>query len=77
MKKNVDSDHEGGSVVRLTIDAETDTYEQAIAAVQTAYGLRPVTPANWPEPPPVDPRPGPQELGDDDIGDREGSPAEE
>nr|WTB12051.1 hypothetical protein OG546_49690 [Streptomyces antimycoticus] len=54
--------------MRLTIDTETDTYEQAIAAVQAAYGLRPVTPDDWPEPPPVDPRPGPQDLGDDDIG---------
>ncbi|MEV6132006.1 hypothetical protein AB0M05_35340 [Streptomyces violaceusniger] len=59
MKKNVGSDHEGG-VVRLTINTETDTYEQAIAAVQAAYGLRPVTPADWPEPPAVDPRPGPR-----------------
>jgi hypothetical protein len=30
--------------VRLTIDTEADTYEQAIATVQAAYGLRPVTP---------------------------------
>ncbi|MFD5388220.1 hypothetical protein ACFWMG_25445 [Streptomyces sp. NPDC127074] len=67
MKKNVGSDHEGG-VVRLTINTETDTYEQAIAAVQVAYGLRPVTPDGWPEPPAVDPRPGPQDLDDDDIG---------
>ena len=56
-----------GSVVRLTIDNETDTYEQAIAAVQTAFGLRPVTPADWPEPPPVEPRPDPQDLSADDI----------
>ncbi|GDY60494.1 hypothetical protein [Streptomyces violaceusniger] len=61
------SDHEGG-VVRLTIDTETDTYEQAIAAVQAAYGLRPVTPDDWPEPPALDPRPDPQDLDDDDIG---------
>ncbi|MFI0818620.1 hypothetical protein ACH4TX_19260 [Streptomyces sp. NPDC021098] len=53
--------------MRLTIDTETDTYEQAIAAVQTVYGLRPVTPADWPEPPPVEPRPDPQDLSGDDI----------
>lgn len=28
--------------MQLTIDTDTDTYEQAIAAVQAAYGLRPV-----------------------------------
>ncbi|MGX1913095.1 hypothetical protein ACWIID_30225 [Streptomyces phaeochromogenes] len=28
-------------VVRLTIDTETDSYEQAIAAVQAAYGCGP------------------------------------
>ncbi|MFB9454165.1 hypothetical protein [Streptomyces antimycoticus] len=46
-----------------------DTYEQAIAAVQAAYGLRPVAPADWPEAPAVDPRPDPQDLSSDDIGD--------
>ncbi|MFG2030516.1 hypothetical protein [Streptomyces sp. NPDC048825] len=55
--------------MRLTIDTETDSYEQAIAAVQAAYGLRPVTPASWPEAPDVEPRPGPQDLSSDDIGD--------
>ncbi|MGW3654004.1 hypothetical protein [Streptomyces sp. NPDC000878] len=54
----------GGGVVRLTIDTETDTYEQAIAAVQAAYGLRPGAPAAWPDAPAVDPRPGPQDLAD-------------
>ncbi|WP_445521377.1 hypothetical protein [Streptomyces sp. NEAU-174] len=54
--------------MRLTINTETDTYEQAIAAVQAAYGLRPVTPDDWPEPPALDPRPGPQDLSGDDIG---------
>ncbi len=54
--------------MRLTIDTETDTYEQAIAAVQAAYGLRPVAPADWPEAPAVDPRPDPQDLSGDDIG---------
>ncbi|WP_247616096.1 hypothetical protein, partial [Streptomyces sp. MK37H] len=54
--------------MRLTIDTETDTYEQAIAAVQAAYGLRPVTPADWPEAPAVAPHPDPQDLSGDDIG---------
>ncbi|SEB31141.1 MULTISPECIES: hypothetical protein [Streptomyces] len=54
--------------MRLTIDTGTDTYEQAIAAVQAAYGLRPVAPADWPEAPAVDPRPVPQDLSGDDIG---------
>ena len=43
--------------MRLTIDTETDTYEQAIAAVQSAYGLRPVVPPNWPEASAVGPDP--------------------
>lgn len=55
--------------MRLTIDTETDTYEQAVAAVQAAYGLRPAVPPAWPEPPAVDPLPGPQDLSDEDIGD--------
>ncbi|WP_405933607.1 hypothetical protein [Streptomyces sp. NBC_00827] len=54
--------------MRLTIDTETDTYEQAIAAVQATYGLRPAVPANWPQAPAVDPRPDPQDLSNDDIG---------
>ncbi|WP_259334232.1 hypothetical protein [Streptomyces umbrinus] len=62
------SDLEGGGV-RLTIDTGTDTYEQAIAAVQAAYGLRPVVPAGWPEAAAVDPRPDPQDLSGYDIGD--------
>ncbi|MGW2328487.1 hypothetical protein ACWC5C_22405 [Streptomyces sp. NPDC001700] len=37
--------------------------------MQAAYGLLPVTPADWPEPPPVDPRPDPRDLSGDDIGD--------
>lgn len=53
--------------MRLTIDTETDTYEQAIAAVQAAYGMQPVTPADWPEAP--DSRPGPQDLAADDLAD--------
>nr|WP_024126148.1 hypothetical protein [Streptomyces sp. FR1]AHE38766.1 Hypothetical protein pFRL2_91c [Streptomyces sp. FR1] len=55
--------------MRLTIDTETDTYEQAIAAVQAAYGLRPDTPASWPDAPAAEPRPGPQDLADDDLAD--------
>ncbi|MFF2809618.1 hypothetical protein ACFVT2_21060 [Streptomyces sp. NPDC058000] len=54
--------------MRLTIDTKTDTYEQAIAAVQAAYGLRPVTPAGWPEAPAAEPRPGPQDLNSDGLG---------
>ncbi|MEU8852701.1 hypothetical protein AB0C70_42265 [Streptomyces sp. NPDC048564] len=53
--------------MRLTIDTEADTYEQAVAAVQAAYGLQPVTPADWPEAP--DPQPGPQVLAGDDLAD--------
>lgn len=53
--------------MRLTIDTETDTYEQALAAVQAAYGLQPATPPDWPEAP--DPRPGPQDLADADLAD--------
>jgi hypothetical protein len=53
--------------MRLTIDTETDTYEQALAAIQAAYGMRPPTPADWPEAP--DPRPGPQDLADVDLAD--------
>ncbi|MEV6617282.1 hypothetical protein AB0N31_26205 [Streptomyces sp. NPDC051051] len=54
--------------MRLTIDTETDTYEQAMAAVQAAYGLRPATPETWPAAPPAEPCPGPQDLADDDLG---------
>jgi hypothetical protein len=56
--------------VRLTIDTETDTYDEAIAAVQAAFGLRPVVPAGWPDAPIVEPRPGPEDLSADDL--REG-----
>ncbi|MFF1405124.1 hypothetical protein [Streptomyces sp. NPDC058294] len=51
----------------MTIDTATDTYEQAIASVQAAYGLRPDVPAAWPDAPAADPRPGPQDLADDDL----------
>ncbi|MFD5341552.1 hypothetical protein [Streptomyces hawaiiensis] len=55
--------------MRLTIDTGTDTYEQAIAAVQAAYGLRPDVPVTWPDAPAAEPRPGPQDLADDDLAD--------
>ncbi|MFI1702240.1 hypothetical protein ACH419_40760 [Streptomyces bobili] len=55
--------------MRLSIDTETDTYEQAIAAVQAAYGLRPDVPDDWPMASAVEPRLGPEALGSDDIGD--------
>lgn len=53
--------------MRLTIDTETDTYEQAIAAIQAAYRLRPGVPAAWPDAPPADLRPGPRDLPDDNL----------
>ncbi|QZL06841.1 hypothetical protein K2224_14290 [Streptomyces sp. BHT-5-2] len=31
--------------------------------------MHPVTPADWPEPPAVEPRPGPQDLSKDSLGD--------
>ncbi|MFD3503471.1 hypothetical protein ACFWWT_39735 [Streptomyces sp. NPDC058676] len=38
--------------MQLTIDTQTDTYEQAIAAVQAAYGLNPTAVASdWPQAP--------------------------
>ncbi|MFD3931764.1 hypothetical protein [Streptomyces sp. NPDC058614] len=54
--------------MRLTIDTETDTYDEAIAAVQAAFGLRPVVPAGWLNAPAVEPRPGPEDLSTDDLG---------
>lgn len=53
----------------LTIDTGTETYEQAIAAVQAAYGLRPDIPVSWPDAPAAEPRPGPQDLAADDLAD--------
>jgi hypothetical protein len=53
--------------VRLTIDTETDTYEQAMAAVQAAYGLRPAVPGTWLAAPAAESRPGPQGLADEDL----------
>ncbi|MGY4928374.1 hypothetical protein [Streptomyces sp. 900105755] len=54
--------------MRLTIGTATDTYEPAIAAVQAAYRLRPGVPAAWPHAP-ADPRPGPQDVADDNLAD--------
>ncbi|WP_432154992.1 hypothetical protein [Streptomyces tricolor] len=55
--------------MRLVIDTESDTYEQAIAAVQAAYGFNPVALASaWPEAPALDPRPGPESLSGVDLG---------
>ncbi|GGW87467.1 hypothetical protein GCM10010320_81150 [Streptomyces caelestis] len=39
----------------MTIDTETDSYQQAIGAVQAAYGLRPDVPADWLDAPTVEP----------------------
>jgi hypothetical protein len=59
-------DH-GGAGVRLAIDTQTDTYEQAITAVQAAYGLNStVVAVGWPDAPPVS-RPGPETLSDEDL----------
>ncbi|WP_234389145.1 hypothetical protein [Streptomyces sp. AS58] len=57
-------DRKGAGDVRLTIDTETDTYDQALTAIQAAYGIRRIT-ADWPEA--SDPRSGPQDLADDDL----------
>ncbi|MFF2101723.1 hypothetical protein [Streptomyces sp. NPDC058202] len=55
--------------MRLTIDTATDSYEQALAAIQAAYGVPTTGPAAGPETPPVDDRPGPQDLDTTDLGD--------
>ncbi|MET9524502.1 hypothetical protein [Streptomyces coeruleorubidus] len=52
----------------MTIDTETDTYEQAFAAVQTAYGLRPAVPTDWPDAPASELRPGPEDLSEENLG---------
>ncbi|MFG2794616.1 hypothetical protein [Streptomyces sp. NPDC048419] len=57
-----------GDSVQLTIDTKTDSYEQAIAAVQAAYGLNPAPVAsNWPTAPMVEARPGPETLSSEDL----------
>ncbi|MEU3342423.1 hypothetical protein [Streptomyces sp. NPDC006668] len=54
--------------MRLPIDTERDTYEQAIAAVQAAYGFNPAaTAGSWPEAPALEARPGPQDLSGKDL----------
>ncbi|WP_055534638.1 hypothetical protein [Streptomyces graminilatus] len=54
--------------MQLIIDTETDTYEQAIAAVQAAYGFKPAAVASsWPEAPALEPRPGPEDLSGEDL----------
>jgi len=58
-----------GEGVRLTIDTQTDTYEQVIAAVQAAYGLNPAAVAGgWPDAPAPMVRPGPEGLSGEDLG---------
>ncbi len=58
-----------GESVRLVIDTQSDTYEQAIAAVQAAYGFNPVALASdWPEAPALDRRPGLEGLSVEDLG---------
>ncbi|MFH8701302.1 hypothetical protein [Streptomyces chartreusis] len=55
-----------GAGVQLIIDTYTDTYEQAIAAVQAAYGFTPAAVAgSWPEAPELASRPGPETLSGD------------
>jgi hypothetical protein len=57
--------------VQLTIDTQTDTYEQAIAAVQCAYGVNPAAmTGSWPEAPAPALRPGPEDLSGEEL--REG-----
>lgn len=57
--------------VQLTIDTQTDTYEQAIAAVRVARVFKPASVANsWPDAPALEPRPGPEDLSGEDL--REG-----
>ncbi|MEU6260470.1 hypothetical protein [Streptomyces sp. NPDC047043] len=60
-----------GEGVQLTLDTQTDTYEQAIAAVQAAYGLNTAAVAgSWPDAPAHEPRPDPADLSGEDL--REG-----
>ncbi|MFF7451741.1 MULTISPECIES: hypothetical protein [unclassified Streptomyces] len=55
--------------VQLTIDMQTDTYEHAIAAVQAAHGLNPgAVTSSWPDAPAAVPRPGPESLSGEDLG---------
>jgi hypothetical protein len=54
--------------MRRTIDPKTDTYEQALAAVQTACALRPAVPADWPDAPACEPQPGPEDVSEENLG---------
>ena len=55
--------------MQLTINTQSDTYEQAIAAVQAAYGFKPAALASsWPDAPAIEPRPGPEDLSEEDLG---------
>lgn len=57
-----------GAGVQLTIDTQRDTYEQAIAVVQAAYGLNPAAVASsWPDAPGLEPRPGPESLSGENV----------
>jgi hypothetical protein len=65
------ADHGSGTRegAQLTIVTQTDTCEQAIAAVQAAYGLNPTAVAgSWRYAPGVVPRPGPESLSGEDLG---------
>ncbi|MFF4260405.1 hypothetical protein ACFY1L_55735 [Streptomyces sp. NPDC001663] len=54
--------------MQLTIDTQRDTYEQAIAAVQAAYGLNPALVASsWPDAPAHEPRPDPADLSGEEL----------
>ncbi|MDT0485382.1 hypothetical protein [Streptomyces doebereineriae] len=55
--------------MQLTIDTQTGTYEQAIAAVLAAYVLNPAAVAgSWPDAPTAVPRPGPEGPSGEDLG---------
>jgi hypothetical protein len=57
-----------GEGVQLNIDTQQDTYEQAIAAVQAAYGLNPAAVAgSWPDAPAVEAPPGPESLSSEEV----------
>ncbi|WP_329251328.1 hypothetical protein [Streptomyces canus] len=53
------------------MDAQTATYEQAIAAVHAAYGLNPAAvKSSWPDASASMPRSGPERLSGEDLGQR-------
>ncbi|MGW0836576.1 hypothetical protein [Streptomyces prunicolor] len=54
--------------MQLTIDTQTDTYEQAIAAVQSACGVNPAAvTGSWPDAPALALRPGPADLSGEEL----------